>query len=232
MLLLKLLAYLNYCIAESFFFIAVTIRKVLMLLSHADKALQRHTCDVTNAFSLVETTIDLLKGMRSDIDGTFELISAAVEDALEENEESTESPNKRQRNLPSTFNDSIVYSTVLHTDASSTATTNQQSVRVLLIEILDNTIGEMKERFSERNISLLSALSHLSPAKQNFLSPADLKSFAVLIECEVNDSFTSECKIAKSYILRQINSIRYANPTIVQEICELISYPKCFSIDV
>ena len=63
--------------------------------------------------------------MRRDIDETFEQISAAVEDALEENEESTESPNKRQRNLPSTFNDSIVYSIVGHADASSTATTNQ-----------------------------------------------------------------------------------------------------------
>ena len=82
----------------------------------------------------------------------------------------------------------------------------------------------MKERFSERNISLLSALSHLSPAKENFLSPVDLKSFADSIECEVNDSFTSECEVAKSYILRQINSIQHANPTIVQVICELL-YP-------
>ena len=38
--------------------------------------------------------------MRRDIDRTFEQISMAVEDALEENEESTESPNNRQRNLP------------------------------------------------------------------------------------------------------------------------------------
>ena len=228
MLLLKLLAYLNYCKAESFFFIAVPMRKVLTLLFYADKALQSRTCDETNTFSLVETTIDLLKGMRRDIDGTFEQISAAVEDALEENEESTESPNKRQRNLPSIFNDSIVCSTVGHADASSTATTNQQSLRVLLIEILDNIIGEMKERFSERNISLLSSPSHLSPAKENFLSPVDLKSFANLIECEVNDSSASECEVAKSYILRKINSIRYAKPTIVQEICELL-YPKCFS---
>ena len=72
----------------------------------------------------------------------------------------------------------------------------------------------MKERFSEKNILLLSALSHLSPAKENFLSRIHLKSFADLFKCEV----------AKSYILRHINSIRYANPNIVQEICELL-YP-------
>ena len=167
-----------------------------MLLSRGDKALQSRPCDVTNSFSLVEITIDLLKGMRRDINGTFEQISTAVEDALEKNEESTESSNKRQRNLPSTLNDIIVYSTVGHADASSTATTNQQSLCVLLIEILDNTIGEMKERFSERNISLLSAQSHLSPAKEIFLSPVDLKSFADLIECEVKDSFTRECEVA------------------------------------
>ena len=56
------------------------------------------------------------------------------------------------------------------------------------------------------------------------MSPVDSKSFADLIECEINDSFTSECKVAKSYILRQISSIRYANPTTAQEICELL-YP-------
>ena len=84
--------------------------------------------------------------MRRDIDGTFEQISAAVKDALEDNKESTESPNKRQRNLPSTLNESTVYSTVGHADASSTATTNQKSPRVLLIEMLDNAIGEMKEK--------------------------------------------------------------------------------------
>ena len=61
MLLLKLLAYLTHCKAEFFFFlIAVTMRKVLMILSHADKALQSRARDVTNAFSLVETTIDSL----------------------------------------------------------------------------------------------------------------------------------------------------------------------------
>ena len=62
----------------------------------------------------------------------------------------------------------------------------------------------------------------MSSAKEYFLSPVDLKSFADLIECEVNDSVTNECEVAKSYNLRQINSIRYANPTIVQEICELL----------
>ena len=144
--------------SRKFFFVAVTMVQVPMLLSRADKALQSRTCDVTNAFWLVETTIDLPKGMHRDIDGTFEQISAPVEDALEENEQSTESPNKRQRNFPSTLNNSVVYSTVGHADASSTATTNQQSLRLLLIEILDNTIVDMKERFSERNISLLSAL--------------------------------------------------------------------------
>ena len=125
------------------------MRKVLMFLSPADKALQSRTCNVTNAFSLVDTTIDSLKVMRRDIDGIFEQISAAVKDALEENEEPTESPNKRQRNLSSTLNESIVYSTVGQADASSTATTNQQSRRVLLIEILDNTIGEMKDLVKE-----------------------------------------------------------------------------------
>ena len=75
---------------RKFFVIAVTMGKVLMLLFRADKALQSRTCDVTNAFSLVETTIYLLKGMRRDIDGTFKQISAAVENALEENEESNE----------------------------------------------------------------------------------------------------------------------------------------------
>ena len=64
----------------------------------------------------------------------------------------------------------------------------------------------------------------MSPAKENFLSPVDLKLFADLIECKMNDSFTNECEVAKSYILRQVNSIRYANLTIVQEICELL-YP-------
>ena len=98
--------------------------------------------------------------MRRDIDGTFEQISTAVKDALEENEKSTESPNKRQRNLPSTLNESIVYSTVGHADAS-TATTNQQSLRVLLIEILDNTIGEIKERFRVKKIIRCCRLYHI-----------------------------------------------------------------------
>ena len=162
--------------------------------------------------------------MRRDNDETFEQIFAAAEDALEGDEQTTESPYKRQRNLPSIFIDSIVYSTVRHADALSIATTTQQSLRVLLIKILHNTIVEIKRNFSENNISLLSVISHLSPAKENCLSPVDLKSFADLIECKVNDSFTSECEVAKSYILRQINSIRYANPTIAHEICELL-YP-------
>ena len=60
------------------------------------------------------------------------------------------------------------------------------SLRVLLIDVLDNTIGEIEERFSERNVLLLSSLSCLSPSKENFLSPEALKPFVDLIECEAD----------------------------------------------
>ena len=54
------------------------------------------------------------------------------------------------------------------------------------------------------------------------MSPVDLTSFADLIECKENDSFTSECEVAKSYIFRQINSIEYANSSLAQKTCELL----------
>ena len=73
-----------------------------------------------------------------------------------------------------------------HAAASPNAAINPISSLILLVDVLDYTIGEIEERYSKRNILWISSLSYLPPRKENFLSYEALKSFVDLIECKTS----------------------------------------------
>ena len=135
------------------------------------------TSDVTNAFSSIYRTASDLKDMREDIDGTYRKISSSVQNDLEpkKNEDSLENPNKRQRNLPSTFNDCIVCFAVDHITVLSHAASNPTSLHFLLIDGLDNTIGKTEKGLGEQKFFY--PLHHFYHPVRNFFPSKAAKSF-------------------------------------------------------
>lgn len=75
---------------------------------------------------------------------------------------------------------SVVLSTVGHTDSDDPTLNSHQSLKRCLLNILDRAISEMETRFSQRNVDLMKALSSLAPKSSAFLDSTQLHPLAVL----------------------------------------------------
>jgi len=86
--------------------------------------------------------------------------------------------------------------------------------------IIDTVLWEMRDRFSETNSDLLSAMSCILPSSEKFLLPDDITQFADLLKVDTSDSaFQSECDVARRFILGEIDREAIRS---VPELCELL----------
>lgn len=77
---------------------------------------------------------------------------------------------KRWRALSKHLGESAVLSTVSHTDSDDPTITYCQSLKRSLLHILDKAIWEMQNKYSMKNVDLMTAISSLVPKSSAFLN--------------------------------------------------------------
>jgi len=132
------------------------------------------------------------------------------------NDDVDENPRKRKRRIPDYLRDEIVDSTLGHSHTLSPEIERQR----LFKAIIDTVLWEMRDRFSETNSHLLSAMSCILPSSEKFLIPDDITPFADLLKVNTSDSgFRSECDVARKFILDESEGKSICS---VPEQCELV----------
>ena len=144
---------------KKFLFIAYMVYNILLKLRPADKLLQDRTCDLTTGIQLINSSIESIQNMRSDIDETFLSISSDLH-----KHQTVETREKRCHKLPARLQNSVVLSSVGQTSEPD----QPEQLRRLLIEVLDSCLGELNSRFSERNCRLVCSISRLQPHRPDF----------------------------------------------------------------
>ena len=146
---------------KEFLFIALTVKEVLQAMKPANDLLQDRTCDLLQGARLVRSTAAQLHDMRMDESNRT---CDAIERKLREYDlkDDDEMPRKRKRIMPDYLRDDIVDSTLGHSHTLSPEMERQR----LFKAILDTVLWEMRDRFSETNSELLSAMSCILPTSK------------------------------------------------------------------
>ena len=200
---------------KEFLFIALTIKEVLQTMKPANDLLQDRTCDLLQGARLVRSTAAQLHDMRMDESNRT---CDAIERKLREYDlnDDDEMPRKRKRRIPDYLRDDIVDSTLGHSHTLSPEMERQR----LFKAIIDTVLWEMRDRFSDTNSDLLSAMSCILPSSEKFLLPDDITQFAELLKVNTSDTgFRSECEVARKFILGEIEGKSISS---VPELCELL----------
>lgn len=120
---------------------------------------------------------------------------------------------------------SVVLSTVGHTDADDPILNPHQALKRSLLNILDRAISEIETRFSQRNVDLMKAISSLAPKSSAFLDSTQLHPLAVLaVTVADNASLKNEILVAKQLLLKKC-----PNETDLFTVCKhLQEYKEAF----
>ena len=124
--------------------------------------------------------------------------------------------------------ESVVLSTVGHTDSDDPTITPSQSLKTSLLNILDRAISEMENRFSKKNVDLMTAISSLVPKSSAFLDDSLLRPLHVLAAGTAADdaSLKNEILVAKPMLVKIC-----PNETDLSTVCKhLQEYKKAFPV--
>lgn len=169
--------------------------------------------DICSASEVVGAALESLKNIRED-EYWAELSQAAPGDDSH--------PPKRRRIMSKQLGQSVVFSTVGHTDPTLNP---HQSLKRSLLNILDRAISEMETRFSQKNVDLMKAISSLAPKSSAFLDSTQLHPLAVLAGTVAdNASLKNEILVAKQMLLKKC-----PNETDLSTVCKhLQEYKEAF----
>ncbi|KAG2466023.1 HNRPK protein, partial [Polypterus senegalus] len=120
---------------------------------------------------------------------------------------------------------SVVLSTLGHTDSGDPTISPHQSLKRSLLNILDRAISEMETRFSHKNIDLMRAISSLAPKSSAFLDPTLLHPLAVMAGTVADVvSLKNEVLVAKQMLLKKCSK-----ETDLSTVCKLLQeYKEAF----
>ncbi len=180
---------------HNFFEIGKFLVQVLAVLQPANKILQSQSVDMCRAGEVVCASLESLKEIHKD-DCWTELSQAPAGDDSH--------PPKRKRTLSKHLGQSVVLSTVGHTDCDNSTITPSQSLKRSLLNILDKDISEMEDRFSQKNVDVMTAVSSLAPKSTAFLNATLLRPLYVLAGIVADDgSLNNEILVAKPLLLKK-----------------------------
>lgn len=188
--------------------------RVLGILKPANAILQSQSVDMCNASEVVGAALECLKSLREDEDWGESSQAAPGDDSQ---------PPKRRRTMSKRLGQSVVLSTVGHTDSDDPTIPPSQSLTRSLLNILDRAISEMENRFSQKNVELMKAISSLAPKSSTFLDPTLLNPLAVLAGTLAGD-LKNEILVAKMMLVKKC-----PNETDLSTVCKnLQEYQEAF----
>ena len=220
-----------------FQFIAYAVREILELLHPADKLLQGRQYDLLSAFDVIRETTKLVEKMRSQ-EHVAELLAKVREHEVEN---VVPPPTvKRKKAAPRRLADCVVESTTGSADCAVQACDDSTSYLTrIYYAIIDNCVGELRERFGELNSKIAYAVKCLWPKPQMddqpflFLQPEDIKPIAELMAVDVSSPIVrSECTVARQLLVQKFCDENHTN---LQDICQLLlpfkdAFPTVYGI--
>ena len=100
--------------------------------------------------------------------------------------------------------ESVVLSTVGQTDSDNPTITPSQSLNRSLLNILDRAISELENRFSKKNLDLMTAISSLVPTSSEFLAPTLLQPLHALSGTGKDyETLKNELIVAKPMLVKE-----------------------------
>ncbi|KAI2659484.1 Alanine--tRNA ligase [Labeo rohita] len=181
--------------------------QVLGVLKPATAILQSQTVDVCKAGEVVSATLESLKAIRRD---EYQTCGDVVH------------PSKR-RTL-NKLDDSVVLSTVGHTDCENPTIPPRQSLKRSLLSILDRAIFEMENRFFTKNVDLMKAVSCLVPTSSGFLDATLLSPLHLLAGTADSVSLENEIFVPKPILAKE-----FPDETDLSTLCKhLQMYKEAF----
>lgn len=173
----------------AFMFIAIFVQKLLMLLDGPNRLLQAEDMDLLTGLELVASATECVKKLRSEDE--FTDLWNKANDA----HTSTPAPPKRRR----TMHKNLEQFVVLETTGQNNDNDKTELQRVFYSAI-DTVLGEIAQRFSERNTQLARSLAALNPENGTFLDPHLLQHIMTLTKSTISET---ECVVAKQFIRTQ-----------------------------
>ena len=175
----------------SFIIILVIFDRILSCTKQLSD-LQSQQCDLAKAVDLVSATVEKLEEFRSD--ASWSHLFSYVQHVAELNDVAvTEYQQKRQRRLPSRFEEGIVLKSVGSRENISTGDGYKVNI---YFPVLDSFLVELKERFNSQNGEIMKAIQACSPQSSSFLDPTSLIALTENYELD-HSSLSMEAKLAK-----------------------------------
>ena len=134
--------------------------------------LQKESLDYGSAASLIliQASIETFESMRSD--GQWDLLwQESVAFANHHGIEMSHPRSRQQRHTPAAMESYVLTTETVGKNTLPELSSENYKVHVYFATI-DVIVSEMKERFSNTNISLLKSVGSLNPKSKNFLSPS------------------------------------------------------------
>ena len=191
---------LNTISESNFMFTAVMVQRILLLMDPANQALQSKTTDLYTGVKVVKSALVCVEKLRSDVEFQAIWTQATTQRAsggqgAQQTTMDTEPPlPKRVRTVPAHLQQYVVESTVGQEQLDRGT---KEECKRLFFSTLDNVIGEMKTRFSERNSKLVEAMGALDPVSKDFLDPQKIKP---LLELSNTAVVESQFDVAKEFL--------------------------------
>ena len=209
-------------------------KKVLGITSKLLDVLQKESLDYGGAANLIEASIATFESMRSDSHWNSlwqESVAFANHHGIEISQ-----PRSRQRRTPAAMESYVLTTETVGNNTISELSSESYKVHVYFATI-DVIFTEMKERFSNSNISLLKSVGSLNPKSENFLllsclspilshysdilPPGNLESEISVLKNYLARNPTTEDNEILHYLLEHIDPVKEAFQVLRQ--CLLIA---------
>ena len=175
----------------------VILEKVFSVSSKLSNVLQSESLDIASACTYVESTIDTLRGFRTEREWNL-LLSKAKELATQNTIPVVAETSRRVSRTPSSLQNSVITASSIGTGSSET---DSEYCTQLYYAILDALDSELHRRFSSLNLSIFKSIDTLSPQSNKFLDFNTLLPFVqhYFANLDIND-IEIELVSASNYI--------------------------------
>ena len=207
-----------------FILILIIFDRILSCTKQLSDLLQSQQCDLAKAVDLVSATIETLEEFRSD--ASWSHMFSYVQQVADLNEIAvTECQRRRQKRLPSRFEEGVILESV--GSRESTSTSDDYKITVYF-PVLDSFLVELKEQFNSQNVEIMKAIQACSPQSSSFLDPISLIALTENYNLD-HASLSMEAKLAKrtlapnlqdlqtiSDVIKSVYPLRQAFPTLLK----------------
>lgn len=192
----------------------IIFQRIFSITKSLSDQLQCKTLDFVSASSIVMSTKQTLKDLRSieSWQHTYTYIKSVAD--MHDIDEIFE--NSRRKRPPRRIQDSVLIEPIGHRESLSCS----DSIRInVYFPVLDHILSEFERRFSNSNLDLMKSIDACNPLSPHFLDSSLLSSLASLYNI-CNEQLSNECLLAKPILKDKAETLFEAYTHLCQ--CKLL----------